>query len=107
MPNTYLPIHDVAIIDIKKSKTVVGSGYSVDISVTVENQGGFTETFPVEVYYDGNLIGTQEVTMPSLSSQTLTFTWDTADVPKGTYTIQVEAVLPIDEEPLRQLWKQW
>jgi hypothetical protein len=45
------PKHDVAVISVTPSKTVVGQGYSLSISITAENQGDYTETFNVTVYY--------------------------------------------------------
>jgi parallel beta-helix repeat protein len=47
-----IPIHDIAVTNITSSKTVVGQGYSVNITVTVANQGDYTETFNVMVYHD-------------------------------------------------------
>jgi hypothetical protein len=43
-------IHDVAITNVTPSKTVVGQGYSMNVNVTVANQGDFTETFNVTLY---------------------------------------------------------
>jgi len=42
--------HDVAITDIASSKTVVGQGFSDDITVTAANQGTYSETFNVTAY---------------------------------------------------------
>jgi hypothetical protein len=44
--------YDVAITNITSPKTVVGQGYPIDINVTVENYGNFTETFNVTLYAD-------------------------------------------------------
>jgi len=44
--------HDVAITNVLPSKTVVGQGYSLNINVTVANQGDYTETFNVITYYN-------------------------------------------------------
>jgi peptide/nickel transport system substrate-binding protein len=43
---------DVTLTDLGCSKTVVGQGYVLFIMVTVENQGDFSETFNVTVYYN-------------------------------------------------------
>ena len=45
-------VHDIAIINVTPSKTVVGQNYSMSINVTVENQGTFTENFNVTTYYN-------------------------------------------------------
>jgi len=40
-------IHNVAITDVKSSKTVGGQGCSTSINVTAANQGNYEETFNV------------------------------------------------------------
>jgi hypothetical protein len=87
-------VHDIAIIQVTPSKTVVGAGYSVNISVLVENQGTKTETFSVNVYYNSSLIDTiTNVTLTAGSNVTLTSTWNTTEVNYGNYTISAEALL--------------
>ncbi len=90
--------HDVAVIDMVTSKTgclpaeTVGQGYTIDINATVENQGGFTETFNVTLYGNATVIGSQNV--PSLNpgdNRTLMFTWDTTGWTKGNYSISAYA----------------
>jgi parallel beta-helix repeat protein len=41
---------NIATTNITPSKTIVGTGYTTSINVTVENQGIYTETFNVTVY---------------------------------------------------------
>jgi hypothetical protein len=89
--------HDVAVINITTSKAgclpmeTVGQGYSLEVNATVENQGPITETFNVTVYANAIEIETQEVTLTSGNSTTLTFTWDTTGFAKGNYTISAYA----------------
>jgi hypothetical protein len=45
-------VHDVAVTNVRSSKTVVGQGFSASINVTVANQGGYTETFNVTARAD-------------------------------------------------------
>lgn len=42
--------HDVAVADVKPSKTIVGQGSLMQVNVTVVNLGGFNETFNVTMY---------------------------------------------------------
>jgi hypothetical protein len=44
-------LYDVAVTDIYLSDSVIGLGDSVDIYVSVENQGTATESFDVTMYY--------------------------------------------------------
>ena len=80
----YTSVHDVAVIDVKTSKS--------SINVTVENQGTHTETFNVSVYYThliDPLIGTQTVTLKHGANTTLTFAWSPPTY--GRYEILAEA----------------
>ena len=90
--------HDIAITNVVPSPTEVTVGENVTINVTVENEGHFNETFDVTVYYDGTPIETKtDIFLESGVSTTLTFTWDTIDVAKDTYTIKAEASVVPDE----------
>jgi hypothetical protein len=84
-------LHDVAITNIKSSKTVVGQGYNMNINVTMTNQGDYQETFNVTVYANTIEIGTREITLTSGNSITLTSTWNTTGFAKGNYTISAYA----------------
>jgi len=87
-----IPGHDVAIKGVTPSKTVVGQGYSLSIHMTTKNYGNFTETFNVTAYYDDTPIETKTVTnLPPGEETTITFTWNTASVPYGNYTITANA----------------
>jgi hypothetical protein len=80
----YTSMHDISIIRLEASKTTV--------NVTVKNNGAYTETFNVSVYYTlmaDPLIGTQTITLQPDTNATLTFTWNPPQ--SGRYEIQAEA----------------
>jgi parallel beta-helix repeat protein len=79
--------HDITVTAVAPSKTVVGQGYSLNINVTLANQGDFTETFNITVYANTNLIETKQVTLTSGHFTTIAFTWNTTGFAKGNYTI--------------------
>ena len=91
--------HDVALLTLIPSKTVVGTGFNINISVAIENQGDFTENFNVTAYADlnatiigdENTIGIQNITLSSGNSTLITFTWNTTGVSYGNYTISAYA----------------
>jgi len=91
------PPPDIAVTNVTPYKTVVGQGYSTNITVTVENQGDYTETFNVSVFYDDTVIILPDgknhttTTLPSGNSTILIFTWNTTGVVKGNYTITATA----------------
>jgi hypothetical protein len=82
---------DVAATGIDVSRTTVVVGGIVNINVTVQNQGGSDEAIDVTVYANSQVIGTQPVSLPSGSSSDLSFTWNTAGIPFGNYTIKAYA----------------
>jgi len=86
-------IHDVSIISVTPSTTEVDLGQTVNITVVVKNEGNFTETFNVTLYYDNNIIETQTVTdLAPSGDKTLTFSWNTTGVtPDVNHTIKAEA----------------
>jgi len=104
-------VHDVAVTNVKPLCTVenldpVTEGYTtwtINISVTVENQGNFTESFTVTANYENATgrytIGTNFVTLNPGTSTTVNFTWNTAASVQTmkTYTISANAsIVPGD-----------
>jgi len=79
--------HDIAVTSVHPIKTIVGQGYTMNINVTVANQGDFTETFNVTLYANTTTIETKQITLTNGASTTITFTWDTTGFAKGNYTI--------------------
>ncbi|UCE95452.1 MAG: hypothetical protein JSV51_06915 [Candidatus Bathyarchaeota archaeon] len=88
-------IRDIAVINVTTSTTIAYEGWTVEINVTLKNEGNVSETFQVEAYYDNNLIGTINVVAPLAPDTeiTVTFVWDTTGVePCHNYTIKAEAI---------------
>ena len=86
------PWTNIAIKNVLPCKTIVGEGYSLSITVNVENQGHRAETFYVTAYYNmTNIVPTQEITLPSRVFTAITFEWITTGVAKGNYTISAYA----------------
>ena len=87
----YIMFHNIAITGVSPSKTVVGQGYGMNISVTIENQGNYTESFKVTVYANSSPCTSQNVTLASGNSSVITAVWDTSRFAKGNYTISAYA----------------
>jgi len=79
--------HDVAVVGVFPSKTVVGEGYSTNIAVKVKDYGTFSETFKVTVYANTTTMETKGISLASGASATLAFTWYTSGFAKGNYTL--------------------
>jgi len=87
-----VPTHDIAVIDVTPSKSVVGQGFTLNINVTAANQGNYTENFNVTVYANTTVIQTKtNITLTSGNFITVTLTWDTAGFAKGNYTLTANA----------------
>ena len=87
-------VHDIAVTAVYASPTEAYTSYgSVNINVTVKNEGNMPETFNVSIYYNLTLIETRtDVYLPPGANTTLAFTWNVAgDVPLGYYVISAAA----------------
>ena len=90
--NVLSPNYDIAVTNVQPSKTVVCQGYSVEVNVTIQNQGNILQGFAVTVNYDSNSVGTKIACLSIGASANLSFTWDTTTVvAKGLYTMGAEA----------------
>lgn len=83
--------YDVATLNVTPYKTVVGQNFPLHINATVANQGSYTQTFNITAHANNTTIQTQTVTLSSGNFTTVTFTWNTTDVPYGNYTISTTA----------------
>jgi hypothetical protein len=89
--------HDIGITALI-SKTVVAEGYNtiIAINITFTNYGIQTENFNF-TFQNTTTIQEQTLTLVSRSSTTLTFKWNSTDLPKGNYTITASATPVLDE----------
>lgn len=92
--------HDLAVINVTTSKQgctpapTIGRNYTLQINVTVENQGGYVESF-FDVWTELSLglpppitVGPVEVASLGIGeTTTLTFNWDTTGAAYGNYTV--------------------
>jgi parallel beta-helix repeat protein len=88
---------DVAVVKVAASKTVVGQGFTVNINVTVTNQGNKIEGLNVTAYANTTVIQTEYILLKSGNSTTLTLTWNTTGVPYGNYTISAKIAITTGE----------
>ena len=85
-------LHDIAIINIAVSNTSAKIGESISITVTVKNEGNFSETFDTKVYYNENLIETKPVSeLAEKATKILVVNWNTTGVAEGEHTIKASA----------------
>jgi len=87
-------VHDIMVVSVSESHNTATVGDSVTITVIVGNVGSEDEGgFDVNVYYDSTVAAPSQTvtTLASDQNQTLTFSWDTADVAEDTYRIKAVA----------------
>ncbi len=91
-------VHDVKIASITCDPYGVYQGDPVFITVIVDNEGAFNESFDVTVFVERWATGEEFFIdrqaveeLSSGASITLSFVWDTTDFPYGTYYVYAEA----------------
>lgn len=84
------PVHDVAVTSVTAPAQVV-AGQTATVSVAVQNQGTFAETFSVSLNDGIASVGSQQVTLAAGASTTLSFSWSTAGLAAGGYTLTATA----------------
>jgi len=85
-------IHDVTVVSVAPSTNEIYEGQTMNITVVVQNNGNFTETFNVTTYANTTIIQTLTVSDLAPANQTtLTFLWNTTGISLGNYTISAEA----------------
>lgn len=100
-PSSPIIIHDIAIVAITVSNDSVYTGESLQINVTVTNNGNMTETFNLGVYYDSHLIGTlREGSLAPSTQHTFVLDWNTSSVNEGFYEISGHVSLEGDSNTL-------
>jgi len=95
-------IRDVAVVGVSAVPTAVYQGGTVNITVTVRNEGNLTETFNVLIYYGSSNIGSVSVEDLAPNEElTFMYVWNTKGFPACTnYTINVEAATVPEETDL-------
>lgn len=79
--------HDIAVVAVTASKSIVGKGYRVTVNVTIDNRGDLIETFNVTAKVNETIIGRRETTLNIGQSTIVSFTWNTSLFAYGNYTV--------------------
>jgi len=93
LQSSYTPEHNVAVVAVEPFGAAVYEGNTLNITVTVKNEGLSVESFNVTVFYDSIVISKQEVVdLAAGGVLNLTFYWNTVGVMSNiNYTISAEA----------------
>jgi len=104
--DSYLtPVHDVAILGVLPASSNVYIGDSVDINVTVKNEGTEAESFNVTLYYNSSVIETRFIeNLEPAKKDVLVFHWETQNVTEGYYIISALADVVQNETDIDDNW---
>ncbi|MGB9841311.1 MAG: M14 family zinc carboxypeptidase [Candidatus Bathyarchaeales archaeon] len=90
--------HDIAITNMTLlSPQNIPQGEIVNVSITVCNNSTQTETFNLILYANNIQIATQQVTLQSKSTTTITILWNTTNFTEGNYTLSAYATPILNE----------
>ena len=87
----YAAVHDVGIVALNLSKTVVCRSYGLNVTLTAADLGDYPETFNVTAYANTTIISSQNVTLSGGTSTGFTFTGNTTVLSYGNYTLSAYA----------------
>jgi parallel beta-helix repeat protein len=88
---------DSAALNITSSKTIVGQGFSINVTVSVENQGSKIEELNVTFYANESLIDYKTFMLTSNNSITYSSNWNLSSLAKGNYSLSVR-IEPLESE---------
>lgn len=80
-------LHDLGVTSVSNSKTFVGQGSNMSLSVMLFNYGNSSETSNVQIYANSTLISSQVVVIAGGDSAIVSFLWNPEGLTKGNYTI--------------------
>ena len=84
-------VHNLAVMNIAPTANEINEGQTLNVTVLVENNGNFTETFDVTIHANNTAIQTNTVfNLAPATQASLTFTWFTEGVKPGNYTMSAE-----------------
>ncbi len=95
--STFSGAPDLAVVSLGPSKTVVGQGLNMSITVTVQNHGTATATWNVTVNANSTVVDRKTAPVSAGAVQTLTFTWNTSGYSKGRYQMSAHATTAFNE----------
>lgn len=88
---------DAAALNISSSKTIIGQGFSANVTVLLENQGSKIEELNATFYANDTFIGYQTFILRSNNSVIYSDDWDFGNLVKGNYSLNVR-ILSLEGE---------
>ena len=80
-------IHDIAVLKLDIPKPMIPTGSSLNLSVTLMNQGNYNETINATVYANATPIGSRELILEGWNIRTINLTAATSGFSDGNYML--------------------
>jgi outer membrane protein assembly factor BamB len=91
-------MHDVGITNVTSSKTVIGQGYTGNITIFIQNKGNYSENVETSIYAGSSMIASWNLNnLLAGNSAYFIATWNTTYFVYGNYTLSAYA-LPVPGE---------
>jgi hypothetical protein len=85
-------IHNIAVTHVIPAQVKVYQQETVNVSVTVENQGDYDEsTITVFLYANTTFLDSETIALNTRTSTIVAFAWNTLGFARGNYTMKAEA----------------
>jgi hypothetical protein len=81
------PTHDVAVANVLPSKSALGQGYLMNVSVLLANYGTYNETCSLTVYVNSSVLAHTTTNMTAKQSVEMIFSWNSTGFGYGNYTL--------------------
>jgi hypothetical protein len=88
---------DAAALDISSSRTIIGQGFSPNVTVLLENQGNKIEELNATLYANDTFSGYQTFMLRSNNSITYSSNWNLSSLAKGNYSLSIY-IAPLEGE---------
>jgi hypothetical protein len=90
--DVYLAPRDVAVTNVMPAKTIVGRGFTTNVTVAIANLGGVTETFSTSAFVNQSTLALlANTTLAGGDSQMWTLSWNTTGLAYGNCTMSAYA----------------
>jgi parallel beta-helix repeat protein len=92
--------HDIVVLKINTSKTIIGQGFVLKVNATIINRGIYTEDFQVTMYVNQTSLFTINMSLNTISFIEVCLKWNTTNYDKGKYIISISVTGVLNETAL-------
>jgi hypothetical protein len=82
-------LHNIGIVYVFKSKTVIAQSFTLRIDTKIQNLGMYNETFTFNCLVNATALMRIPISLLTRNCTTLTINWNTTTFAKGNYTLSI------------------